>query len=64
MKNIWKCRVTQAAISLPITGWFIQWYNVGTLPLFVQTWGPLVIAIGVVLFRRATTKPCSFCGKK
>ena len=59
-----KCATTWAAISLPIVGWAIQWKSGGMLPMFVQTWGPLLVGIGVILLRRGTSSACRFCGKK
>ena len=64
MKTIVRCRTTWAAISLPLVGWLIQHQNGGMLPLAVQTWGPLLVAVGVILFRLATTESCRFCGRK
>lgn len=65
MKNLLTSRTAVAAISLPIVGWVIQFgFNGGVLPMFVQTWGPLSVAIGIVLFRLSTSAPCRFCGGK
>ena len=63
MKNITRCKTTWAAISLPLVGWLIQSCNGGPLPLFVQTWGPLAIAVGVMLLRRATSESCALCAR-
>lgn len=63
MKKILQCKTTRAAVILPFVGWFIQWYNGGMLPMFVQTWGPMLVAVGVILFRRVTSEACRICGK-
>ena len=42
------------ALLLPPVSWLIQWKNGGILPVSVQTWGPLLVTIGMILLRLAT----------
>lgn len=61
MKSTMASKTIWAAIALPITGWGIQHWNGGMLPMFVQTWGPLVVAVGFALLRCSTTEACRIC---
>lgn len=64
MKRIHASRTLWAAASLPVSGWLIQWWNGGMLPMHVQTFGPLAVAVGVILLRLATTTGVDFTPRK
>lgn len=63
MKRLWRSRTIWSAVTLPVVGWVIQWRNGGTLPVFVQTCGPLLVCVGIVLLRMGTNQGC-LCGRK
>lgn len=51
MKKLRKSKTFWCSLSLPLFGWIIQWRNGGELPLIVQSWGPLTVAVGFILLR-------------
>lgn len=57
MKKLRRSKTLWYALLLPILGWLVQWKNGGTLPIDLQTYGPLLIAVGIILLRLTTGEP-------
>ncbi len=57
-KSLLTSKTFWCAAALPVTSWTIQSINGGILPQVLQTWGPLVVAVGFMLLRLATCEPC------
>ena len=63
MKPLTRSKTIWSALLLPLVGWLIQRTNGGELPLILQSTGPLIVAVGIILLRLATTEPCWVCGR-
>lgn len=57
MKKLRRSKTVWFALLIPLLGWAVQWHNGGLLPVELQTFGPLLIAVGIILFRIQTGEP-------